>query len=110
MPDFILTRRSWEPYRKLTFGINLPKWKIPGGILRILTIFLTIFDRLINETMKVTIETTPKEIEVIQTTLTRLVNELKGKPDVLAKWGLNQIDLGRIERFRDTIRTAPLAE
>ncbi|GAB3904059.1 hypothetical protein GCM10028803_33450 [Larkinella knui] len=60
--------------------------------------------------MKLTIETTQKEVDVVQTALTRLVNELKGKPDALAKWGINQIDLGRIERFRDTIRTAPLTE
>ena len=60
--------------------------------------------------MKVTVETTQKEVEIVQMALTRLVNELKGKPDVLAKWGLNQIDLGRIERFRDTLRTAPLTE
>lgn len=60
--------------------------------------------------MKLTLETTQKEVEVIQTALTRLVNELKGKPDMLTKWGINQIDLGRIERFRDTIRSAPLTE
>ncbi|GAB3919753.1 hypothetical protein [Larkinella terrae] len=60
--------------------------------------------------MKINFETTQKEVEIVQVALTRLVNELKGKPDVLAKWGLNQIDLGRIERFRDAIRTAPLNE
>jgi hypothetical protein len=60
--------------------------------------------------MKLTIETTQKEVEVIQSALTRLVNELKGHPDQLTKWGINQIDLGRIERFRDNLRTAPLTE
>ncbi|RRB06398.1 hypothetical protein [Larkinella rosea] len=60
--------------------------------------------------MKLTLETTQKEVEIVQTAQTRLVNELKGKPDVLAKWGINQIDLGRIERFRDTLRSAPLTE
>ncbi|MGV3560341.1 hypothetical protein [Larkinella arboricola] len=60
--------------------------------------------------MKVTIETTQKEFEVVNVVLTRLVNELKGQPDALEKWGLNQIDLGRIERFRDTLRSAPVSE
>ncbi|RAJ94429.1 hypothetical protein LX87_04316 [Larkinella arboricola] len=60
--------------------------------------------------MKVTIETTQKEFEVVNVVLTRLVNELKGQPDALEKWRLNQIDLGRIERFRDTLRSAPVSE
>lgn len=60
--------------------------------------------------MKLTVETTQKELEVVNATLTRLINELKGQPSTLAKWGLNQIDLGRIERFRDGLRSAPVSE
>ncbi|MFC5411712.1 hypothetical protein ACFPMF_20485 [Larkinella bovis] len=60
--------------------------------------------------MKIAFETTPKEVEIVQLTLSKLVNELKGNPEALAKWGLTQVDLGRIERFRDTIRAAPLTE
>lgn len=60
--------------------------------------------------MKVTFETTPKEVELIQSLLSRLVNEVKGQPAALSKWGLTQVDLGRLERFRDALRTAPLTE
>ncbi|MFD1140380.1 hypothetical protein ACFQ4C_04640 [Larkinella insperata] len=60
--------------------------------------------------MKLTVETTQKELEVVNTTLTRLINELKGQPVTLERWGLNQIDLGRIERFRDALRSAPVSE
>ncbi|GAB3272162.1 hypothetical protein GCM10027347_43690 [Larkinella harenae] len=60
--------------------------------------------------MKITFETTPKEVEIVQAVLTRLVNELKGRPDALAKWEINQVDLGRIERFRDALQVTPLTE
>ncbi|GAB3331710.1 hypothetical protein GCM10027299_37610 [Larkinella ripae] len=60
--------------------------------------------------MKLVVETTPKEVELIQTALTRLVNELKGQPNALTKWGLTQVDLGRIERFRDALHATPLTE
>ena len=60
--------------------------------------------------MNLILETTQKEVEIVKVVLTKLINESKSHPDVLQKWDMNPVDLARLERFRDTLRAAPLTE
>ncbi|MGA0558996.1 hypothetical protein ACO2Q8_20230 [Larkinella sp. VNQ87] len=60
--------------------------------------------------MKLILETNQKEVDTVKLALTKFINEAKNQPATLQKWGLNQVDLARIERFRDTLNVAPLTE